>query len=198
MRAPTCTRPARRDLPRARARGLTLLELAIVLAVLAILGALALPSMVARLRSERLHSAAQMLAADIAHARHEAARRGSALHIEARGQGADWCWAVASQAGCDCRPAAGAGEAVAPLPSTPAVPTAAHAACPLKTVPAREHPGVQLIESHPVSLLADGLASAGLVAAFAAGEQQLQVHLSRFGRARICDPAGASAKLPKC
>ncbi|MFO1286584.1 MAG: prepilin-type N-terminal cleavage/methylation domain-containing protein [Rubrivivax sp.] len=90
--------------PRAQ-RGLTLLELAVVLAVLAVLGALALPSMAARLRGERLQTAAEMLAADIADARHEAARRGQALHIEGRAAdsgGPAWCWSVATAPGCPC------------------------------------------------------------------------------------------------
>ncbi|MFO1266354.1 MAG: GspH/FimT family pseudopilin [Rubrivivax sp.] len=46
-----------------------------------------------------------MLAADIADARHEAARRGQALHIEGRAAdsgGPAWCWSVATAPGCPC------------------------------------------------------------------------------------------------
>jgi type IV fimbrial biogenesis protein FimT len=187
---PAATPPNR---PRPIARGLTLLELAVVLAVLAVLGALAVPSMSARLRSERLHSAAEMFAADIADARHEAARRGQSLHVEARrlsdggdggngtaGRGAAWCWAVAKTAACPC------GD------------TAAAAACRLKVVPAPEHPGVSLLQSQPVRLQPDGQADAVLAAVFGAGQRQLEVHVTRFGRARVCDPAGASHRVPKC
>ena len=84
-----------------RRRGLTLLELSIVMAVLAILGALAVPSMAERLAGERLLSAASMYAADIADARHEAARRGQPLHVQASA-GPAWCWAVATHAPCAC------------------------------------------------------------------------------------------------
>lgn len=183
---------------RAVRRGLTLLELALVMAVLAILGALAVPSMAARLRTERLQTAAEMLVADIADARHEAARRGQPLHVEARigtseasasGPGTDsgsggaakpaaWCWSVATAPACPCGTAT--------------------AACRLKNVPAPEHPGVQLVSAQPVMLQPDGQASPVLAAVFAGGDRQLHVQVSRFGRARVCDPAGASNRVPRC
>jgi len=163
--------------PSASRRGLTLLELAIVMAVLAVLSALALPSMASRLRADRLQSAADMFVADIADARHEAARRGQALFVQAR-SGTDWCWAVATQPACAC------GET--------------NAACRLKAVPAGEHPGVSLVLALPVRLAPDGQASPGLAAVFAAGERRLQVEVSRFGRARVCDPGGASTRVPRC
>lgn len=180
--------------PRAQ-RGLTLLELAVVLAVLAVLGALALPSMAARLRVERLQAAAEMLAADIADARHEAARRGQALHIEGRaaeGSGPAWCWSVATAPACPC-----GSESPAPS-SSPGTVSPTAAACRLKTVPAGDHPGVTLVQSQPVHVQPDGQANAVVAAVLAAGDRQLQVQVSRFGRARVCDPAGASTRVPRC
>ena len=178
-------------------RGLTLLELAIVMVVLAVLASLALPSMAARLRAERLQSAAEMFAADIADARHEAARRGSALHVVAQtaaGPGPAWCWSVATRATCSCA-SAGAAEAT---PAPAAAQAAQTNACTLKTVPAREHPGVTLAQSQPVRLEPDGQAGAVLAAVFTSGERQLQVQVSRFGRTRVCDPLGNSTRLPRC
>ena len=160
-----------------RRRGLTLLELSIVMAVLAILGALALPSMAERLSSDRLLSAASMYAADIADARHEAARRGQPLHVQASA-GPAWCWAVATHAPCAC------GE------STPS--------CRLKAVAARDHPGVSLLQSEAVRLDPDGQASPVRAAVFGAGERRLQVEVSRFGRARVCDPTGNLHRVAKC
>jgi len=169
------------------ARGLTLLELALVMAVLAILGALAVPSMAARLRAERLQTAAEMYAADIADARHEAARRGQALHIEAHASSAPvapaqptWCWSVAVSPDCPCGDAAAAST------------------CRLKIVPAQEHPGVSLVQAQPVKVQPDGQATPTLAAVFAAGDRQLHVQISRFGRARVCDPAGTSSRVPRC
>ena len=181
-------------------RGLTLLELAIAMAVLAVLSALAVPSMSARLRAERLQSAAEMLAADIADARHEAARRGSALHVLPRTAGAttlSWCWAVAVAAGCDCAAAPSATSAssaeAAPGAGAPSATT-----CRLKSVPARDHPGVTLVQAEAVRLDPDGQATPALAAVFSAGERQLQVQVSRFGRARVCDPLGTSPRQPRC
>ena len=171
--------------PRTPTRGLTLLELAMVMAVLVVLASLAVPGMTAHLRAERLHTAAQLLAADIADARHEAARRGQTLHIEshaAAGGTAAWCWSVATTPTCPCG----------------TVEDATAQTCRLKTVPASDHPGVWLLQSEPVHLQPDGQASPVLAAVFAAGERQLQVQVSRFGRARVCDPAGRSHRVPKC
>jgi prepilin-type N-terminal cleavage/methylation domain-containing protein len=175
-------------------RGLTLLELAIAMAVLAVLSALAVPTMASRLRSERLQIAADMLAADIADARHEAARRGSALHVEARSDGAAWCWSVATSVACPCSGTGGGAPAVAASPPSPQAAT-----CRLKAVPAQEHPGVSLVQSQAVRLDPDGQASPVLAAVkTAAGERQLQVQVTRFGRARVCDPLGNSPKAPRC
>jgi len=165
-----------------RRRGLTLLELAVVMAVLAVLGALAVPGMSARLRAERLQTAAEMLAADIADARHEAARRGQALHVEAHAEaGAAWCWSVATSPQCPC------GDAGATAGT-----------CRLKTVPAREHPGVSLVQTEPVHVQPDGQASPALAAVFAAGDRKLHVQVTRFGRARVCDPVAATSRVPRC
>lgn len=176
-----------RQAPARRSRGLTLLELAVVMAVLAVLGALAVPSMASRLRAERLWTTAEMFAADIADARHEAARRGQPLHIEARAAsttsssaGPAWCWAVATAASCPCGDAAAA------------------AACRLKIVPAQEHPGVGLAQTQPLHIQPDGQINPGLAAVFTAGDRQLHVQVSRFGRTRVCDPAGASTRAPRC
>ncbi|MFO1266353.1 MAG: hypothetical protein U1F67_05875 [Rubrivivax sp.] len=65
-------------------------------------------------------------------------------------------------------------------------------------MPAGDHPGVTLVQSQPVQVQADGQASPVVAAVFAAGDRQLQVQVSRFGRARVCDPAGASTRVPRC
>ncbi|MBL8324414.1 MAG: GspH/FimT family pseudopilin [Rubrivivax sp.] len=172
-------------------RGLTLLELVIVLAVLVVLAALATPGLASRLRHERLLGAAEALATDIAEARHEAARRGSTLHVEARRDGAQWCWSVATNAGCPCDPGT-----AAPADIAPGGPEAAP--CRLKSVRAAEHPGVGLAHIEPVRIGADGQSSAAVAATFVAGERQLQVQVSRFGRTRVCDPQGQNARVPRC
>ncbi|MBX3603053.1 MAG: pilus assembly protein FimT [Rubrivivax sp.] len=165
-----------------RALGLTLIELCMTLAVLAVLGALALPSFATRLDRQRLYTAAETLAADLADARFEAARRGQALHLVPQGSADAWCWAVATAPGCAC------GQPQA---------------CALKTVSATEHPGVRLLEARSVALAAEGLPVEVGVAALLESRrgERLQVAISPAGRTRICAPGGArdaSARYPRC
>lgn len=170
--------PARRAPAR---RGLTLLELMIGLAVLAVLSALAWPSYQGRLARERLNNVAQAMAGDLVEARFEAARRGQPLHVELTA-GAQWCWAVATHSGCPC---------------------GAPQACQLQTGRAVDHPGVQLLGAGSTRLNADGSAELAVSNAFSAtfqnsAQEQLRVSLSPLGRARICMPQGVSKRHPTC
>lgn len=158
-------------------RGITLLELAIVLAVLAVLGALAVPSLGARLERQRLAGAAQSLAADLSNARFEAAQRGQALHVQPA-SGAAWCWAVSATTPCAC---------AQPQP------------CQLRRVHADAHAGVRLVQGAPVRLEPGGTALATQVATFESRRgEQLRVLLLPMGRARICASAGTMAEYAPC
>ena len=161
-------------------RGFTLLEVALGLAVLAILAALAVPSLGRRLERQRVLTAAHTLAGDLAEARFEAARRGQALFVQTRG-GADWCWAVATTAECDC----GAEQPQA---------------CSLQVQQARSHKGVRLPEGLALRLDASGAADGARRAAVleTARGEQLRVEVSALGRARVCAARGTWAQTPPC
>ena len=152
-------------------RGFTLLELVITLAVLGILSTLAMPSLGSRVDRARLVGTAEMLAADIAEARFEAARTGQSLHIVARA-GPDWCWSVATTPGCDC---------------------GAPQSCQLKTVQAQDHPGVRLLDSFAVALEPGGEARNQPGTLQGRRGERLRVAISPLGRTRVCTVDGSES-----
>lgn len=181
-------RPCRMRAGRVRAGmpGLTLIELMVALAVMAVLGALALPAMGTQMERQRLALAAETLAADLAEARFNAARSGQAMQITATaGSGGRlWCWQV--------KPATAATEA-APCPCVKA------RSCNHRTVASGEHPGVKLAQGHRVLVQADGTAQAGTAAVFESPRgERLRVDLLALGRSRICGPAGPLGRYAAC
>ena len=83
-------------------RGLTLVELMVPVAIMAILVVLAVPSFNAFLARERLSEAAEGLAQDLQLAKSEALRRNADVTISFSPGGA-WCYGtVATTVACDC------------------------------------------------------------------------------------------------
>ncbi len=163
---------------RSRRRGVTLLEVAVMLAVLAVLASLAVPDYGTRLQRQRLQAAAEALAGDLVNARFEAAQRGHALQLEPRA-GADWCWSVALAPGCAC----GAAQA-----------------CQIANVRAEDHRGVRLVEARPARLEPAGSSGAAVQVATleSAHGDRLRVDLTALGRARICVVAGSVPRVAPC
>lgn len=159
------------------ARGLTLLELMIAVALLAVLGTLAVPALSARLDQQRLYSAAEALMADVNEARFEAARQGRAMHVVMQ-PGESWCWAVATASSCPC------GQAQA---------------CELRRALPQDHGGVRLLQAQSVHLGATGLAEgAGTATLESRRGARLRVDVQALGRARICTLIGPTARYPAC
>ncbi len=166
---------------RNRSAGLTLLELSITLAVLAILATLAVPGNAARIERVRLEATAQTLVADLSNARAEAVERGLPLHLQLR-QGAAWCWAVSLQPDCDC---------------------GAPAACQLHRVDAGRGTRLQVLDAaQPVRLDPTGQPATTQVATLQSSNgDRLRVSLTALGRARLCVEPGTNARayrLPHC
>lgn len=163
-----------------RPRGFTLLEVAIALAVIAVLAALALPDIGRRIDRGRVQNAAQALVDDIAGARFEAVRNNQNLFVETRPDaGTGWCWAVGRSAGCDCG-----------LPQT----------CQVHTVQARQYRGVRLVGGLALRMEPGGAAAASAQAALLETPrgEQLRVEVSPLGRARVCASKGNWSNVPGC
>ncbi len=162
-----------------RGRGLTLIELAVCIALLAVVATLALPSFANLLARHRLKAAAQALAQDLSEARFEAARRGLDLHVDLH-NGPGWCWTVATTPGCGCQPG--------PAP-----------ACRLKLVQEADFPGVQPAEAASYRLQALGtvVGPPNTVLRLDNGTA-VQIDLGPTGRAHLCSVGGGLAGLPAC
>jgi type IV fimbrial biogenesis protein FimT len=164
---------------RRRARGLTLLELLVTLAIVAVMMTLALPSFGSILARHRLKAAAEQMAADLGELRLISAQRGQALHLSLQ-PGAQWCYALATASGCDCR---------------------MRQSCQLKTVRATDHPGVTLLAGAelPVDARHVGPLQRGGQALLQGSEgAQLRVGLTPLGRPQVCAPGGAVPGYPGC
>jgi type IV fimbrial biogenesis protein FimT len=157
-------------------RGLTLIELMLALAIVAVLATLALPSFGSMVARHRLKAAAENLALDLAELRQQSAQRQPPMHVDLQA-GAMWCYALAVQRGCDCRVPQG---------------------CQLKTVHAKDHPGVLLLEGGSVQVDAQPGASSGPVLLQGPDGSRLRVGLSPLGRPKVCSLGSAVAGYPSC
>jgi type IV fimbrial biogenesis protein FimT len=157
-------------------RGLTLLEMSIALAVVAVLATLALPSFGSMMSRHRLKAAAEQMSMDLAELRQLATQRGEPMHVNLSA-GPQWCYALAVAGGCDCRVPQG---------------------CQLKTVRAKDHPGVTLLQAQDLRIEPlPGPTSGGAVLQGSDGAQ-LRVGLGPLGRAKVCAPAAAVPGFVAC
>lgn len=171
-------------------RGVTLVELLMVLAVLGLLITLGIPALEHFLQNNRLRAAAESLLTSLHHARAETLARPDPayrVHVSFRRDEADhrdWCFGLRRGAPCDC-------QLEDPEDPTACVLELAGSAR-LQVVSAAEFPGVELrdiafgADTHTLFHPARGTARAGH-ADFALAEE-LRVVLGPLGRARLCAP----------
>lgn len=158
-------------------RGLTLIEIAVALAVLAILASIGVPMFKERIARQRLVTTAELLAQDLADARFEAAQSGATLHI-AFSAGSDWCYAVSRSAACGCH---------------------GQDACQMKVVRAADAPGVQMSQADDLAFDPAALEPdvGGAWLSSLGGEHRLQVGVTPLGRPKVCSTTGL-AGYPAC
>jgi prepilin-type N-terminal cleavage/methylation domain-containing protein len=160
-------------------RGFTLMELLIALAVMTILLTLAVPTFADMAARHRLAAASEMLALDLQQARFDAVQRGVPVHVNFSG-GAQWCYAVSLEPGCDCNAAA--------------------SSCALRRGDSTDFPGVALSAGAArVFDAARGQSSPGTAAALSAGSTlHTEVQLSVVGRASVCSRGSDMPRLARC
>ena len=169
-------------------RGFSLLEATIVVAIVAIVGAAALPSFTALIDARRLDGAATRLAADLQFARSEAMARNRALRLSVGAGGGATCWVVHTGAAADCSCAA-AGVACT------------NGALAIKSVvlPTAERVAVG---GNVASIVFDPLhgtsTPTGTLSLSDARGRAVRHVVNVLGRARSCSPQGAVAGYPVC
>jgi len=83
-------------------RGFTLLEMALVLAILGVLLAVGTPSLHGLIERHRAQAAADALTQDLRNARELAVLGGVPVHLSFGGDAGHWCWGVNRGGACDC------------------------------------------------------------------------------------------------
>jgi len=157
-------------------RGLTLLEMMVALAIVAVLATLALPSFGSMMSRHRLKAAAEQMAMDLAELRLLATQRGQPMHVNLSA-GPQWCYALAVASGCDCRVPQG---------------------CQLKTVSAKDHPGVTLLPGQDLRIDPQAVARGNGALLQGSDGARLHVGLSPLGRPRVCAPDAAVPGFAAC
>ena len=164
--------------------GLTLIEITVALAMLAVLASLAVPELGRHLARTHLRASAEHLALSLSQARFDAARRGQAMHLAIE-PGERWCWSVSDAPGCGCQQVA---------------------VCQRERVAATRGQAVRIDTGLQLTFApsADARLEPAVVDLGTRYGDRLQVRLTPMGRARVCVPpapgAGpdAAALRPAC
>lgn len=148
-------------------RGFTLIEVALVLAVLAIVLAVAVPSYADHLARQRLRHAAGLLELDLRRARTLAVDERRDVYVSFT-SGRDWCWGLSRQAPCSC-------DTGAPR-------------CELGGMNAREHKGTLLQAGQGVTFEGGMGRAVGWTRIGLSNDrnQQLRIDLNPLGRPQVC------------
>ncbi len=166
--------------------GFTLIELMIALAVMAVLGAMAGPSLWSQVSRQRLQAAAHALQSDISLAKLASARQGMPVHLRFY-SGPDWCYLLTTGPGGDCQHAV-----VDPARGV------------IKVAHAADYPGIALGDAQDISVDASqpGLmpnpASPGQAVFSTRDGLRLRVRVGVHWRASLCSAGPALPATPAC
>ncbi|MGZ4959180.1 MAG: GspH/FimT family protein [Methylomonas sp.] len=163
-------------------RGITLVELLVVLAVIAILAAIAVPSFTGMMQRQRIEGAAEGLVAALQNAKAEAIKTNNSAGVvfmpnTVNTDLATWCYGIQLGAvACDCTASPNNCAAGSVVASTD-----------FRGIVANFNSSNDRTFS-PLR----GTMSGGATVTFSAGNDSLGVSTNTFGRVRICRPAGTT------
>jgi len=177
--------------PRPAARGVTLVELLLIVAVLGILVTTAVPAFTDWIAKARVKNATENIHGLILVARNEGTIRDANLFVSINTS--HWCVGVAAFTGCDCTITTGESSCVLSVGESNV----------LHAVVGDDFPGVSISENFPgvgtrFNRLRKTASPAGTLAISSRG-QTLEIKVGLAGRVRVCNPGTVGfSGYPSC
>lgn len=171
-------------------KGVTLIELMMVLAVLAIIATIAVPGMNNFLDTNKLRGTTNQFYTDVQFARSESIKRKTNVSVSITSNGGtDWCYGIAETAGCDCT--------ISDTTDPSACTLTVSGTNVLKVGSSTDFPNVSLTSHNGTNQIyatfnsIRGIAtSTGTVIFTSANELETHVDVSVLGKVSSCSPAG--------
>jgi type IV fimbrial biogenesis protein FimT len=173
-------------------QGFTLIELMIVVAIVAVLLSIAVPSFNDFFEKNRLKRASEAVYGLVASAKAESAIRDADMQVTINA--GTWCVGYANAANCNCT--------LSNPSATGACSVSVAGTDVLKVVDGSDFPDVTLATNYGASVAFNRLrgTAPGGTLNFVSGNWELDLVISNEGRLRLCVPAGATATMgyPSC
>lgn len=177
-----------------RPQGFTVIEMMVVAAIIAILAAVAAPSMASMVTHQRVTAAAEVIKQQVALARLEAERRNTAVRVVVNSSAGGWAIGITDQA--TCNPATAGSCTISTLQPDGSTVTAEYA------FDSSDHPGVVLsgtaVGTPIVFNRHRGTTTVANLEVTLPGTGSLRIMTSGVGRISTCSPSGAISGYAPC